>query len=112
MDQFPVETAKLRCRVDGMEAKTDRDGRPVLDRATGQPKYSLYLSVWQDDRPRPGQWTVTVVGEPKITVDQLVTLHGLIAFPWEQGDRHGIALRADSVQPVAAQSAQSARQAS
>jgi hypothetical protein len=41
-----------------------------------------------------------VAGEPKISVDSYVTLHGLVAYPWEHERRHGISLRAESIVPA------------
>ena len=100
MEQFKVDTSTARCRVDGIEAKTDRDGRPVLDKASGLQKFVVHLSVRDGDRVRPDQWTVTVAGEPKISVESFVTLHGLVAYPWEHEGRHGISLRAEAIVPA------------
>jgi len=100
MEQFKVDTSTARCRVDGVEAKTERDGRPVLDKASGLQKFVVHLSVRDGDRVRPDQWTVTVAGEPKIAVDSYVTLHGLVAYPWEHEGRHGISLRAEAIVPA------------
>ncbi len=99
MNSFKIDTAGLRFRVDAVEAKTDLAGSPVLDKASREPKFAVHLTVRAVDRARPDQWTVTVAGQPKITVDSYVTLAGVVAYPWEQGDRHGIALRAESIQP-------------
>jgi hypothetical protein len=98
MDAFVVDASTYTFRVDGVEAKSDPDGRPVLDKASGLRKVAVYLTVRRDGRARPDQWTVTVAGEPKIAVDSYVTLSGLVAYPWEQNGRHGIALRAESIQ--------------
>ena len=97
---FRVDTSDAVIRVDGVEGRTDQDGRPVLDAASGQQKFAVYLSVRHQGRTRPDQWTVTVAGAPKIAVDSIVTVTGLVAFPWEQNGRHGIALRAESIQPA------------
>ena len=37
---------------------------------------------------------VTLDGEPKINVGEFVQLHDLVAIPWSQGDRSGVAFRA------------------
>jgi hypothetical protein len=97
MNSFKVDTAGLRFRVDAVEGKTDLGGNPVLDRLTRDPKFAVHLTVRSADRARPDQWTVTVVGQPRIAVDSYVTLAGVVAYPWEQGERHGIALRAESI---------------
>jgi hypothetical protein len=97
MDSFKIDMTGLMCRVDGVEAKTDMAGNPVLDKTTREPKFAVHLSVRSPERARPDQWTVTVVGPPKIAVDSFVTLHNVVAYPWEQNGRHGIALRAESI---------------
>ena len=38
--------------------------------------------------------TVTVDAEPKLPVGEFVLLHDLVAIPWSQGDRSGVAFRA------------------
>ncbi|ETZ96800.1 putative regulatory protein [Mycobacterium kansasii 824] len=52
---------------------------------------------------------VTVAGDPKVTVTQLVSVSGLVAIPWAQGDRSGVAFRADAITPTAASSDQASR---
>lgn len=99
MEQFKVDTSTVRCRVDGVEGKVDRDGRPVLDKASGLQKFAVHLSVRDEGRARPDQWTVTVAGEPRIAVDSYVTLSGVVAYPWEHEGRHGISLRAEAIVP-------------
>jgi hypothetical protein len=97
MNWLKVDTTGIRFRVDAVEQKRDGAGNPVLDRETQQPKLTVHVTVRLPDRPRPDQWSVTVVGQPKIAVDSYVTMHNVVAYPWEQGDRHGIALRADAI---------------
>jgi len=99
MNALKLDTTILRFRVDAVEQKRDIAGNPVLDRETQQPKFTVHLTVRTPDRARPDQWSVTVVGQPKVAVDQYVTLHNVVAYPWEQGDRHGIALRAEAIAP-------------
>jgi hypothetical protein len=106
MNSLKVETTGMRFRVDAVEQKRDAAGNPVLDRETQQPKFTVHVTVRLPDRARPDQWSVTVVGQPKIAVDSYVTMHNVVAYPWEQGDRHGIALRADGIAPEGAVPAQ------
>ncbi|VBA62460.1 hypothetical protein LAUMK41_05851 [Mycobacterium attenuatum] len=40
---------------------------------------------------------VTVAGDPKVSVTQAVSVSGLVAIPWAQGDRSGVAFRADAI---------------
>jgi hypothetical protein len=106
MNALKLDTTGLRARVDAVEQKRDAAGNPVLDRETQLPKFTVHLTVRTPDRVRPDQWSVTVVGQPRIAVDQYVTLHNVVAYPWEQGDRHGIALRAEAIAPEGAAPAQ------
>ena len=43
---------------------------------------------------------ITVAGDPKVTVTQPVSVSGLVAIPWAQGDRSGVAFRADAIAPT------------
>ena len=97
MNALKIDTTGLRFRVDAVEQKKDGAGNPVLDKETQQPKFTVHLTVRIPDRVRPDQWAVTVIGPPKIAVDGYATLRNVVAYPWEQGDRHGIALRAESI---------------
>ena len=47
---------------------------------------------------------ITVAGEPKVKVGEPVAVDGLVAIPWSQGDRSGVAFRATSIRPADAQS--------
>ena len=40
---------------------------------------------------------VTVAGDPNVTVGQPVQVDGLVALPWSQEGRSGIAFRADAI---------------
>ncbi len=40
---------------------------------------------------------VTVAGDPNVTVGQPVQVEGLVALPWSQEGRSGIAFRADAI---------------
>ena len=72
MNALKLDTTSLRFRVDAVEQKRDVAGNPVLDRETQQPKFTVHLTVRIPDRARPDQWSVTIVGQPKIAVDQYV----------------------------------------
>ncbi len=106
MNALKIDTTGLRFRVDAVEQKRDMAGNPVLDRETQLPKFTVHLTVRMPDRARPDQWAVTVVGQPKVAVDTYVAMQNVVAYPWAQGDRHGIALRAGSIAPESAVPAQ------
>ena len=46
--------------------------------------------------------TVTLDSEPKINVGEFVQLHDLVAIPWSQGDRSGVAFRAAGITALSA----------
>ncbi|ACZ00057.1 MULTISPECIES: hypothetical protein [Thermomonospora] len=76
------------------EVKVDRHGRTV---------YTVKLTA-ADENGNVDLITVAVGGDPQISVGQVVTVSGLVAFPWEQHTggrtRWGIAYRADHITPA------------
>jgi hypothetical protein len=80
----------------GAEARTDRDtGVPRIDRETGLPLWQVQFAAL--DATGGEVLAVTVAGEPSVAVGQMVTIDGLVAIPWSQGDRSGVAYRAASI---------------
>ena len=45
-------------------------------------------------------FAVTVDAEPKVSVGEFVRVEGLVAMPWSQGDRSGVAFRAALIGPL------------
>ena len=93
--------------------KDRRTGELKIDEATGQTIFAVHVMVFIPEQPKPDVWTVRVVGEPKgVAQGQPVKIIGLVATDWEfqsdQGLRHGISLRAESIQPATAASAKAA----
>jgi hypothetical protein len=89
----------------GAEARTDREtGAPRIDRETGLPLWQVQVAAL--DTTGGEVLAVTVAGEPSVAVGQMVTIDGLVAIPWSQGDRSGVAYRAASIKssgtPIAA----------
>ena len=83
------------------EARIDRDtGAPRMDRETGLPLWQCQLAAL--DETGGEVLAVTVAGQIDVTVGQPVTVEGLYALPWTQGDRSGVAYRATSIRPVGA----------
>lgn len=75
------------------EARTDREtGAPRLDRETNQPMFQIQVAAL--DETGAEVIRVSVAGEPTVAVGQMVTIEGLVAIPWSQGDRSGVAYRA------------------
>jgi hypothetical protein len=75
-------------------------GSPKTDSATGLPLHAVQLLALDDTGGEV--LTVTVAGDPKLTVTQPVSVSGLVAIPWSQGDRNGVAFRADAITPAMA----------
>lgn len=62
-------------------------GAPKVDTATGMPMYATQVLALDDSGGEV--LNVTVAGDPKVTVTQSVSVVGLVAIPWAQGDRSG-----------------------
>lgn len=70
-------------------------GAPRIDKATGQVLWQVQVIALD---PTGGEvLAVTVVGEPKVIVGQPVSVSGLVALPWSQDGRSGIAYRAEAI---------------
>lgn len=78
-------------------------GAPKVDTATGMPMYATQVLALDDSGGEV--LIVTVAGDPKVTVTQPVSVVGLVAIPWAQGDRSGVAFRADALTAATASSA-------
>ena len=86
------------------EARVDREtGAPRLDRDTNQPTFQVQVAAL--DETGAEVLKITVVGQPDVSVGQSLTVEGLVAIPWSQGDRSGVAFRAASVRPASGPSA-------
>ena len=70
-------------------------GQPKTDRETGLPLWQVQLMAL--DASGGDVIAVTVPGDPNVTVGQPVQVDGLVALPWSQEGRSGIAFRADAI---------------
>ena len=70
-------------------------GQPKMDRETGLPLWQVQLMAL--DASGADVIAVTVPGDPNVTVGQPVQVEGLVALPWSQESRSGIAFRADAI---------------
>jgi hypothetical protein len=70
-------------------------GQPRVDKATGLPLW--LVQVMALDESGGDVIAVTVAGEPKVSTGRAVTVAGLVALPWSQDGRAGIAYRADAI---------------
>lgn len=81
------------------EAKIDRETqRQRVDRATGALLWQVQVMAL--DETGGEILTVTTDTEPMVGVGNFVRLDGLVAIPWSQGDRSGVAFRAAGIGPV------------
>ena len=77
-------------------------GAPRIDKETGLVLWQVQLMALDQDGGEV--LAVTVAGEPEVKVGEPVAVDGLVAMPWSQGDRSGVAFRAASIRPTGAQS--------
>ena len=78
------------------EARIDfESGQPKIDKGSGLPLFSVQLMALDSDGAEI--LAVTVAGDPKVTVGQHVTVTGLVALPWNQNGKSGVAYRAEAI---------------
>jgi hypothetical protein len=70
-------------------------GQPRIDKATGRPLWQVQVMAL--DESGGDVIAVTVAGEPTVSPGRPVTITGLVALPWSQDGRSGIAYRADAI---------------
>jgi hypothetical protein len=89
--------------------KNDNDGRQKTDRETGAPLHVTELVAM--DETGAEVIKVTTSEEPRVAQRQRVTVVKLVATPWTIDGRGGVAFRADTIVPVPAAAAGSAKAA-
>lgn len=78
------------------QPRTDRDtGAPRVDRETGEAQWHVQVAAL--DSTGGEVLMVTVSGQPDVAVGSPVAVDELVAIPWTQGDRSGVAYRAGSI---------------
>lgn len=78
------------------EPRTDfGSGQARIDKISGLPLYLVQLMALDADGG--DVIAVTVIGDPKVGVGQHVSVTGLVATPWSQDGRSGVAFRADAI---------------
>src|ERR1700694_1292458 len=73
-------------------------GQPRVDKAAGVPLW--LVQVMALDESGGDVISVTVAGEPQVSAGRAVSVTGLVALPWSQDGRSGIAYRADAITPT------------
>ena len=83
------------------QARTDRQtGAPRVDRETGEAQWQVQVAAL--DATGGEVLAVTVAGRPEIAVGSPVAVEGLVAIPWHQDDRSGVAYKAASLRSTGA----------
>jgi hypothetical protein len=78
------------------QARTDREtGAPKVDRETGEAQWQVQVAAL--DATGGEVLAVTVAGRPEVAVGSPVAVEGLVAIPWQQGDRSGVAYKASAL---------------
>jgi hypothetical protein len=101
-----VEAVLFICTTTPQPRIANRETGEVKQNKAGQTLYQVGVCAIQTDGEREEASTllVTVPGEPKgLTRGAPVRFTNLIAMPWEQGDRHGVAYRAEAIASIAQQ---------
>jgi hypothetical protein len=103
MTTLPLDPARLTTIVAGEAyAATDQQGNPV-ETKDGTPQWVVPVLI-TGERQRPEMVRIKTASPeaPKVAAGQTVKCHGLVAFVWELNGRHGVAYRADRIEPVRA----------
>jgi len=94
--------AQFFCTREAEQRTVHETGAPRIDKETGLVLWQVQLMALDQDGGEI--LAVTVAGEPKVKVGEPVAVDGLVAIPWSQGDRSGVAFRAASLRSADAQS--------
>jgi hypothetical protein len=102
---LPIDTAKytgIICAVAPVPRMANREtGQVRVDRETGQTLYQVGLCLMAGTSA--DVVNVTVPGEPAgVQRGMPVQVRDLVATPWENEGRHGIAFRAAEIRPLPA----------
>jgi len=95
---------RLRLDIAGVGFFCTRDPEPKVDFETGAVRVDRESgeTLWRVqvaalDASGGEILTVTVPGEPEVAIGSPVQVKGLVAIPWSQGERSGVAYRAESL---------------
>lgn len=105
MVALPIDTAKFTgiiCAVPPTPRVANREtGQLRVDRETGKTVYQVGLCLM--GATSADVVTVSVPGEPTgVQVGVPVRVRDLVATPWENEGRHGVAFRAAEIKPLSA----------
>jgi hypothetical protein len=110
---LPIDTAKFTgiiCAVAPAPRLANREtGQLRVDRDTGQTVYQVGLCLMAGSSA--DVVNVSVPGEPSgVQLGMPVQVRDLVATPWENDGRHGIAFRAAEIRPLSAPAGKGAGQ--
>jgi hypothetical protein len=110
---LPIDTAKFTgiiCAVAPAPRLANREtGQLRVDRDTGQTVYQVGLCLMAGSSA--DVVNVSVPGEPSgVLLGMPVQVRDLVATPWENDGRHGIAFRAAEIRPLSAPAGKGAGQ--
>jgi hypothetical protein len=110
---LPIDTAKFTgiiCAVAPAPRLANREtGQLRVDRETGQTVYQVGLCLMAGSSA--DVVNVNVPGEPSgVQLGMPVQVRDLVATPWENDGRHGIAFRAAEIRPLSAPAGKGAGQ--
>ncbi|WP_329312190.1 SCO3933 family regulatory protein [Streptomyces sp. NBC_01262] len=113
MATLPIDTAKFTgiiCAVAPAPRLANREtGQLRVDRDTGQTVYQVGLCLMAGSSA--DVVNVSVPGEPNgVLLGMPVQVRDLVATPWENDGRHGIAFRATEIRPLTAPAGKGAGQ--
>ncbi|WP_406374506.1 hypothetical protein OG788_30270 [Streptomyces sp. NBC_00647] len=103
MASLPIDTAKFTgiiCAVPPAPRIANREtGQLRVDRDTGKTVYQVGLCLMSG--ASADVVTVNVPGEPSgVQLGMPVAVRDLVATPWENDGRHGVAFRAAEIRPL------------
>ena len=99
MATIKVDTTGSRYTVGAApRPKNDMEGRQRQDRQTGAPLFTTQLVKVDDEGAEI--LAITTSGAPSVEQGAEVRPVGLIAIPWQQGQRSGVAFKADRIEPA------------
>lgn len=100
MMKLPIDTRGIQftCTHKPDLRTNPETGQPRLDRETRQELFQTQVMALTAEGAEI--LAITVPGEPAVSVGQPVIVEDLVALPWAQGDRAGIAYRAAAIRPA------------
>lgn len=97
MATIRVKTEGSRYTMGGApKPKTDMEGKQRRDRMTGEELFSSQVIQFNDEGA--DVLNITTPGAPTTSQGDDVVPVNLIAIPWQQGQRSGVAYRADGIE--------------